>query len=405
MKSTKTKAIEKIRAKYDCLRSCLNERSRRIWAATEARGYGYGGIQVVYAATGITYKTVKRGLKELEDSVSLKVNQVRNTGGGRRKQTEKDPSLLEDIKNWIEPLTRGDPESPLLWISKSTYNLAKALQEKGHKICQRSVCTRLSELGFSLQSNKKTKEGNNHEDRDAQFLYINKKIKKFQKESFPVISVDTKKKENIGNFKNEGQEYSLKGNPVEVNGHDFPDKELGKVAPYGVYDITHNKGWVNVGISADTAEFAVESIRSWWEEMGKKEFSKFQKLLVTADCGGSNGNRVKLWKIKLQELANELGTEIHVSHLPPGTSKWNKIEHKMFSFITKNWRGRPLLDRATVVNLIRETKTKSGLIIKARIDQKIYQKGVKVSEEELNSINMEKEDFHGEWNYVIHPQN
>lgn len=394
-----------IKEKYNKISFCLNERSRRIWAATEADSYGWGGITAVNNATGISKTTIRTGLLELEQKSKLDNNRIRKKGGGRKKLKDINPDITKELESLVESVTRGDPESPLLWTSKSTYKLADELTAKGHKVSQRTVCDLLNDLGYSLQSNRKTKEGKNHPDRDAQFEYINKKTKKFQKDKQPIISVDTKKKENIGNFKNNGKEYHKKGKPTEVNVYDFIDKELGKVAPYGVYDITQNKGWVNVGISNDTAEFAVESIRTWWQEMGKSIYPKAKEIFVTSDCGGSNGYRVRLWKRELQKLSNELNVTIHVSHFPPGTSKWNKIEHKMFSFISRNWRGKPLIDRASVINLISNTRTKTGLEIRARLDEKQYKKGIKVTDEELAAINLKKDKFHGEWNYSISPNN
>ena len=303
----------------------------------------------------------------------------------------------------VESATRGDPCSALLWTSKSTYKIAEELNKEGYRAGRKIVGRILKTLEYSLQSNKKTREGSGHIDRDKQFQHINEKTKTFQSQNKPVISVDTKKKENIGNYKNNGKEYRPKRKPREVEGHDFPDKNKGKVAPYGIYDITLNKGWVSVGINNDTSEFAVNSIRSWWNEMGQEKYSEASEIFINADGGGSNGYRTRLWKIELQKLANELDKSIHVSHFPPGTSKWNKIEHKMFCFITANWKGKPLIDRATVVNLIANTKTTKGLTIKAKLDETIYKKGIVISEEELQKINITKNDFHGEWNYVIHP--
>jgi hypothetical protein len=300
-------------------------------------------------------------------------------------------------------MTRGDPESSLLWTCKSTYKLSEELKQKGYAVSQKTVYTLLVDLDYSLQSNRKRHEGSQHPDRNRQFEYIYHKIKRFQKLGNPTISVDTKKKENIGNFKNQGREYRKKCNPVEVNTHDFPDKKLGKVAPYGVYDIGKNKGWVSVGISADTAEFAVNTIRNWWYTMGVPEYPEMNEILITADCGGSNGYRVKLWKYELQKLATELGSTISVCHFPPGTSKWNKIEHRMFSYITKNWRGRPLESRETVIQLISKTKTKSGLEIRAILDNNVYQKGISISEDKMILVNEHKDTFHGEWNYQIKP--
>jgi len=395
---------ETIKEKYNKISFCLNERSRRIWAAAEADSYGRGGITAVCVATGISRTTIRQGLSELTAGDKLESKRIRKKGGGRKKITVNNPDIIKELESLIEPTTCGDPESSLRWTSKSTYKLAVELSKKGYKVSQRTVCDLLkNELEYSLQANRKTREGGDNPDRDAQFEYINKKTKQFQNHNQPVV--DTKKKENIGNFKNNGREYHKKGSPTEVNVYDFIDKKLGKVAPYGVYDVVKNVGWVNVGISGDTAEFAVESIRTWWYEMGKLIYSNARELLITADCGGSNGNRVKLWKIELQKLADEIKMAIHVSHFPPGTSKWNKIEHKMFSFISQNWRGKPLIDRVTVVNLISNTKTKSGLEVKARLDERHYEKGIKVTDEKLSAVNLKKDDFHGEWNYKIIPNN
>lgn len=404
MTETGLNAEQIIREKYKALSKYLNEKSRRIWAATEAKSYGRGGISLVSRATGLRYKTIKRGFIELEGQESLEGERIRRVGGGRKRQATKDPTLLQALETLVEPVSRGDPESPLRWTCKSTYKLSEELQNQGHQICQRSVCSRLQELGYSLQAPRKTQEGTQeHPDRNAQFEYINEKVKAFQHQNQPVISVDTKKKEKLGNFKNPGKEYHQKGHPPEVNVYDFLDKRKGKAVPYGVYDMTHDKGWVNVGISHDTAEFAVESIRSWWQQMGKALYPEAMELLITADCGGSNGYRLRLWKVELQKLATELTLTIHVSHFPPGTSKWNKIEHRLFSFISKNWRGRTLIDRATVVNLISHTKTKTGLEVKARLDERGYQKGIKVSDKELAAVNLQRDEFHGEWNYKIRP--
>jgi hypothetical protein len=304
----------------------------------------------------------------------------------------------------IDPLTRGDPESPLRWTCKSTYKLAEALQAKGHRISQKAVYSLLQEMGYSMQSNRKIMEGKQHPDRDDQFHFINRKVKEFQEQGQPVISVDAKKKENIGRFKNAGREWERHGQPVAVNTYDFPDKEKGKACPYGVFDMTRNEGWVNVGISRDTAEFAVESIRRWWTGMGYLKYPGATELLITADGGGSNGYRIRLWKREIQKLSDELGITIQVCHFPPGTSKWNKIEHQMFSFVSKNWRGRPLDSLGTIVNLIASTTTKKGLQIKAEIDKNEYEKGIKVSDEEMALLNIERETFHGEWNYKIMPQ-
>lgn len=403
LKETKENNIFIIKEKHEKLSLYLNEKSRRIWAATEAKSYGRGGITAVVKATGIDYKTIRKGLIELDEVGEQNNSRIRKVGGGRKKLNSTYSELNKDLESLLEPITRGDPESPLLWTCKSTYNLAEALQKKGYKISQSTVCRQLKDLGYTLQSNKKTLEGADHPDRNDQFLYINERIKNFQQSNCPVISVDTKKKENIGNFKNNGQEYSQKGKPIETKGHDFPDKKLGKVAPYGIYDLSKNKGWVSVGISHDTAAFAVNSIRTWWYKMGAKLYTAPKKILITADCGGSNGYRVKLWKLELQKLSNELNIVIYVSHFPPGTSKWNKIEHKLFSYISKNWRGKPLISRETVVNLIANTKTKKGLEVMAVLDENIYEKGINVTDEEIEKVNIYKFKFHGEWNYKISP--
>ena len=400
--------VEHMREKFQNIKLLLNEKSLRTWCAVEAKAIGWGGVSLVSQATGVARSTIQRGLKDIEttkNTPAQDTKRVRKPGGGRKKLTESQPSLEADLDRLIEPATRGDPENPLRWTSKSTTKLMTELNQKNHRISQRSVYNLLKKLGYSLQANKKNKEGSSHPDRNAQFEYISNMTKKIQKNGNPVISVDSKKKEIIGEFKNGGKEYSKKGEPVEVNTHDFPDKNLGKVAPYGVFDITHNKGWVSVGISCDTAEFAVETIRYWWQEMGKPLYPNASEILITADGGGSNGSRLRLWKIELQRLANELNIPINICHFPPGTSKWNKIEHKMFSFISMNWRGRPLINRATVVELIKNTRTNTGLEIQARLDEKQYKKGLKISDEDLNSVNMKKADFHGEWNYTINPLN
>lgn len=385
----------------------LNERSRRVWAATEALSLGTGGQILVAQAIGIHKNTVCAGVKEIrenkENRCILSKDRIRKSGGGRTKNTEKDTTLTEDIKTLVASSTRGDPESPLLWCSKSTRNIAREINTKKKRVSHTTVAKELGAIGYSLQSNRKIHEGGKHPDRDQQFHYINEKTKDVQARSQPVISVDTKKKENIGNFKNNGKEYRKKGEPVAVNVYDFIDKEKGKVSPYGVYDLSKNNGWVSVGISGDTAMFAVNSIRNWWNNMGKQTYPDAKELYINADGGGSNGWRTRLWKTELQKLANEFCIRIHISHFPPGTSKWNKIEHRMFSFISKNWRGKPLIDRATVVNLIGNTTTKTGLKIRAWIDENTYEKGIKVSDEELSRVNMQKDAFHGEWNYMILP--
>jgi transposase len=393
-----------IREKYAALAAHLTERGRRIWAATEARSYGRGGIAAMYRATGITDKTIRRGIQEVEVGAGADGGRIRKAGGGRKRLREQDQTLAQDLARLVEPVTRGDPESPLLWTSQSTYKLAAALRHHGHRISQRSVYNLLKESGYTLQSNRKRDEGTSHPDRNAQFEYIYQQVQRFQAATQPVISVDAKKKENLGNFKNSGREYHPSGKAPQVRVYDFLDPEQGKVVPYGVYDLTEDQGWVSVGISHDTAEFAVATIRAWWQQMGKPLYKKARELYITADGGGSNGSRVRLWKTELQRLANDLHLTLHVSHFPPGTSKWNKIEHRMFSFISKNWRGRPLLDRVTVVNLIGNTTTKTGLTIKARLDDTRYAKGRKVSDYDMRLLNINRDPFHGEWNYALAPQ-
>jgi len=369
----------RLRKEYQILSVDLHERGRRKWAALQAQRLGYGGKAIVHRATGLSYPTIRRGLLDISTSCENELHHMRKVGGGRKSLLEKYPDLEKDLESLVEDTTFGDPEKPLRWTSKSTRHLCEALKEKGYDISQRSVCNLLTAIGYSLQGNRKTIEGGNHPDRNDQFSFINEKVKCFQKNHQPVISVDTKKKELIGNFKNPGREYHKKSQSPEVNVYDFLDKEKGKVAPYGIYDLDKNKGWVSVGISKDTAEFAVNSIRSWWQEMGQHHYKNSTSIYINADGGGSNGSRSRLWKKELQGFANEIGKEIHVSHFPPGTSKWNKIEHRMFCFISQNWRGKPLVDHATVVNLISNTKTETGLTIKARLDKNTYQKGIKVT--------------------------
>ena len=391
-----------LKEKYKIIGPHLDEKARRLWAATEAKSIGWGGITKVAKIANMSPITVRSGLQDIA-SGNLPINSVRRAGGGRKKLTEKMPDLLAALEQLVEPVTRGDPESPLRWTCKSSRNLAAELREQGMEVTQRTVCSLLADLEYSLQSNKKTEEGNQHPDRNAQFEYINKEVKKFQKDMQPVISVDTKKKELLGNFKNAGKEWQPKHEPVEVECHDFPGPNIEKAAPYGVYDLTKNAGWVSVGISSDTAEFAVASIKKWWQKMGSSVYKKIKKILITADCGGSNSYRSRLWKLELQKLANKFNIDVHVSHFPPGTSKWNKIEHRLFSFITKNWRGKPLIDRATIVNLIGNTKTEKGLLVQAELDNNVYQKGIKISDEEFEKVNIISKKFHGEWNYVIKP--
>ena len=395
-----------IGTKYQAISVRFDEASLRIWAAVEARSLGHGGISLVAQATGLSRATIHAGLAELKDTTPIESSgkRVRAAGGGRKKLIDKDEHLLRDLDALVEPTARGDPMSPLRWTCKSTRRLAEELTRQGHTVCQRTVCELLSKAGYSLQSTRKTREGGKNEDRDAQFNHISLNVTAFQAAGDPVISVDTKKKELIGDFKNAGREWQPKGKPEEVRVYDFIDPELGKVAPYGVYDLTTNSGWVSVGIDHDTAEFAVETIRRWWREMGVQSYPTARCLLITADCGGSNGYRVRLWHRELQKLADELRMDIQVCHLPPGTSKWNKIEHRMFSHITANWRGRPLISRQVVVNLIGNTTTKAGLKIKAALDENNYASGIKVSDEEVATLAIERDEFHGEWNYKFIPR-
>jgi len=397
--------INKLKNKYELISNHLNERSRRIWAASEAQLLGHGGVAAVSKATGLSRVTINFGLNELQNkALSFSPEKIRRNGGGRKKLIDKDPKLLDDLEKLLEPSVRGDPESALRWTCKSTRHLAEELNKKGYRVSYRKICDLLSDLGYSLQSNFKTKEGSQHPDRDKQFLHIYRKVKLFQNKGDPVISVDAKKKELIGSYKNPGKEWSPKGKPVEVNVHDFPDPKRGKAAPYGVYDITKNEGWVSVGISSDTAEFAVSSIEKWWLKMGREKYLKARKIYITADGGGSNSSKSRLWKHELQKFSNKYNIEVYVSHFPPGTSKWNNIEHKMFSYISINWRGKPLIDYNVVVNLIGNTKTKSGLEIRAELDPRKYEKGIKISDEDFLKIKIYKCKFHGEWNYIIKPQ-
>lgn len=395
--------ISQVMQRHQVMCAHLSEREKRIWAASEAITIGRGGDTVVSEATGISRVTISRGKAEVKDGNMGSPSRIRKTGGGRKRLIKKYPNIVRDLDIMIDPLTRGDPENPLRWTCKSTYKLAEALQAKGHQVSQKTVYTLLQEMGYSMQSNRKIMEGKQHPDRDEQFHFINRQVKNFQEQQQPVISVDAKKKENIGQFKNAGAEWNKSGQPVAVNTYDFPDKEKGKACPYGVYDLTRNEGWVNVGISRDTAEFAVESIRRWWLGMGRLKYPGATNLLITADGGGSNGYRTRLWKREIQKLSNELGITIQVCHFPPGTSKWNKIEHQMFSFMSKNWRGRPLDSLGTIVNLIAGTTSKKGLQIEAEIDENEYEKGIKISDEEMSLLNIERDSFHGEWNYKINP--
>lgn len=396
--------IRTVRKKYALMSPHLDERGRRLWAGSEAITLGHGGVQAVHEATGLAWATVDRGVTELRSQAKpLKAGRVRQKGGGRKPLIKTDKTLKVDIEAVVEPATRGDPESPLKWTSKSLRKIADALNKDRHRVSHNVVGEILEGLEYNLQANRKVNEGGKHPDRDAQFEFIAAKAKDFQKRDQPVISVDTKKKELVGEYKNPGREYHKKGEPVKVKVYDFIDVEKGRASPYGVYDITKNNGWVSVGISSDTAEFAVNSIRCWWKEMGEEAYPNATEIYINADGGGSNGSRVRLWKTELQKLANELNKVIHVSHFPPGTSKWNKIEHKMFCFISKNWRGKPLIDTATIVQLIGSTTTDKGLKIMSMLDENKYEKGIKISDEALEKVALEKNAFHGEWNYKISP--
>jgi transposase len=403
--------IAAVRNKYQALRPVLDEKVRRRWAACEAMAIGWGGITAVAEATGLSRPTIRAGLAEVrggasdaEEDPEAERQRLRQVGGGRRRVTESDPGLLKALQALLEASTRGEPQSPLLWTSKSTRHLAEALAQQGHQVSHHTVARLLEELNYSLQANRKTQEGSSPPDRNAQFEHINKQVQAFQKRGQPVVSVDAKKKELIGDFKNAGREWHPQGQPVKVRSKDFVDQHLGKGIPYGVYDITANNGWVSVGIDHDTAQFASESLRRWWQQMGSRVYSKAKALLVTADAGGSNGYRIRLWKVALQELADAIGLRISVCHFPPGTSKWNKIEHRMFCHITENWRGQPLVSRAVIVNLIGNTKTRTGLTINAELDANAYPTGIKVSDAELAAVRIKRAKFHGDWNYTILPR-
>ena len=389
--------------RYRAVAGALNERQRRVWAGAEALSHGRGGIAAVARASGMSERTVSRGKREAASGETLDAGRVRARGAGRKALSQIDPGLLEALEGLVRDEARGDPESPLLWTAKSVRHLARALREQGHEIHFTSVPKYLRALDFSMQGNRKTKEGSRHPDRDAQFRHINQTVKRALDAGQPTISVDTKKKELVGDFKNGGQEWRPKGDPVKVRTHDFKDKVLGKVNPYGVYDIANDEGWVSVGIDADTAAFAATSILSWWQQLGRARYPEASVLTITADCGGSNGNRTRLWKTELQRLANETGLQIQVCHFPPGTSKWNKIEHRLFSFISRNWRGRPLIDRQTIISLIGATTSTKGLKVYARLDEATYPRGIKVTDTELAAVNLTPNAFHGEWNYTITP--
>lgn len=394
---------EPIRQRWEAFGSKLDERGRRLFAAAEVRTAGHGGLVAVAVITGLARSTIGRGLKDL-DAPALADGRVRREGGGRHEIADADLTLVSDLERLVEPMTLGDPERPLKWVSKSHAKLAERLREGGHEVSPNTVARLLDErLGYARQVNRKTQEGANHPDRNAQFEHINAKVVAAQAAGEPVISVDTKKKELIGNFRNGGSDYCPKGDPFRVKVHDFEDKTLGKVVPYGVYDVGANAGWVSVGITSDTAEFAVASIRSWIERMGQQRYPDMRTLTITADCGGSNGARVRLWKVELQKLADETGLTLQVCHYPPGTSKWNRIEHRLFCHITQNWRGRPLDSRMAVIELIGSTTTKTGLKVECALDERHYEKGIRISKAEMKRLNIKGDTFHPEWNYTIKP--
>lgn len=411
---------EKLKKKIDTMLPILNERQRRLYLAAEADSLGWGGISLISKLSNADRETISRGIKEIKAGIvennnkeekepdespkKKSVAMQRRKGGGRKPITEKDPGIVQALLDLVDKESYGNPENPLRWTCKSTRVLAKELTAEGHPVSHNAVYDILVAQGFTLQTNRKLMQsGKQHPDRNEQFNHINDTVLKHMKLGLPVISIDCKKKENIGEYWNGGAEFSEKGNPVKVLDHDFMDKEKGKVAPYGVYDIANNEGYVNVGISSDTAQFAVNSIKMWWNEMGKERFPNASRIYITADGGGSNGSRCRLWKVELQKLVDEIGIPIEVSHFPPGTSKWNKIEHRLFSWISKNWRGRPLLSLEVVVNLIAATTTEAGLTVKCGVDSNEYKTGIKVEDEELGAVNMIKNEFHGEWNYVIAP--
>ena len=395
--------------RWEAMRATLDERGRRRWCAAEARSHGRGGIAAVARVTGLSRRTIDRGLVELAgeqagEQEPLPAGRVRGAGGGRKRLSESDPKVVEDLERLVDPATLGDPERPLRYTSKSAAKLAEGLRALGHELVDRSVLRLLHRAGYSMQQNVKTREGADHPDRDAQFQYISDTAARAITAAEPVISVDTKHRELVGEFKNGGREWAPKGKPLEVNMHDFPSQANGVAIPYGVYDLARNEGWVSVGISRDTAAFAASSIASWWEQLGKSVYPHATSLTITADSGGSNSARGRLWKVELQKLADRTGLEIVVCHFPRGTSKWNKIEHRLFSFISHNWRGRPLIDYATIINLIAGTTTSTGLKVYARLDETDYPKGIKVSDAEIAKVNLDRHDFHGDWNYTIRPQ-
>jgi hypothetical protein len=401
---------ERMRLKFESLNPVMNEKVRRQWAATEALSLARGGISLVARATGLARNTIRLGIRELNDrgndTAGSARDRVRRAGGGRKQLTRRDPAIAQTLEEIVAPETRGDPMSPLRWTLKSTYQLSRELTRRKHPASPRTVATMLKASDYSLQGNRKMREGGRHVDRDAQFHHINARVLAMQSRGMPVISVDAKKKELIGDFKNGGREWQRKGRPEEVRVHDFVDKaaDKGRVTPYGVYDLTANEGWISVGIDHDTARFAAQTIGKWWHEMGQKRYPRANELLITADGGGSNSSRCRLWKIALQELADQTGLTLHVCHFPPGTSKWNKIEHRLFCHVTQNWRGRPLVSHEVIVSLIGSTTTDRGLKVKAALDTNRYECGIKVSDVQLKTVKITRDDFHGEWNYSIHPK-
>jgi hypothetical protein len=396
-----------IQKRFRSLSRFLDERMRRLVAAAESESIGYGGVSAVARATGVSRRAITEGMKELRRrkvTSEARSGRIRRKGGGRKRTIDRDQALAEDLDRLVDPVTRGDPESPLRWTCKSVRRLAEELQREGHAVSYQTVAEVLHQMDYSLQANQKTLEGSQHADRDRQFEYINRKAQRYLKRGEPVISVDTKKKELVGDFKNAGREWQSHGEPERVRVHDFEIPELGKVAPYGVYDLGRNVGWISVGVDHDTAAFAVESIRRWWCWMGRPGYLKAKRLLITADSGGSNGTRVRLWKWELQKLADETGLEVSVCHFPPGTSKWNKIEHRLFSFISQNWRGKPLISHEVIINLIAATTTKTGLVVKSKLDSNTYPPGVKISDQQMSQLQLRRDQFHGDWNYSILPR-
>jgi transposase len=396
--------LAEVRQRFTVLEAVLDEKSRRLLVAAESKAWGAGGISAISKTTGVSRQAIRQGLRELEQSPTHPAGRIRRPGGGRKSAKQKDPTLMADLEKLVEPVTRGDPESWLRWTSKSVRKLAEELSGMGHEVSYPVVAELLHEMGYSLQANRKTKEGDSHPDRNAQFEHINARVQQYMDLRQPVISVDTKKKELVGDFKNGGQDWRPQGKPEKVRVHDFLIPELGRAAPYGIYDLAENTGWVSVGVDHDTASFAVATIRRWWHAMGQERYPHAKRLMITANGGGSNGSRLRLWKLELQTMADETGLAIAVSHFPPGTSKWNKIEHRLFSFISKNWRGQPLTSLQVIVSLIAGTTTRKGLKVHAEIDSRSYPAGIKVPDAEMDLINLRRDEFHGEWNYEILPR-